>query len=367
MLSRGPQRKKVMREEQDIVPALSQRRELYLQSAQSVVKVGPKAALRDGRTKVDLRCRHGAHVDRKLGLGPHPAHRPLLNRAQQLHLYVEWQIIDVIEQKGAPARLFETAAMALGRSGKRATLVTEQVTLSEFAGYGATGDGDERPLALALLMQGARDQLLARARLARDEHRCRMFGKHSQAFADAHDAGAATDDSPRIERATEERTELAELSPRIPQLLEPSQPDLQLREPKRFDQIVGSTGLNRLDGGLHGPVGSHQEHIDCGIGGAHVSEEFKPSLAGHTEVCKNNVPAPENQFAPGGCGIGGLTSHVPSAHQLLDRGLASYAIVIYDQNSQAFHDWGSSGAPRTSLGKVNSTIVPRSGALSRRM
>ena len=69
-------------------------------------------------------------------------------------------------------RLDELAGMALGRAGEGALLVPEQDRLDEIVGDGAAIDRDERlgaPLAGAV--DGARDQFLADAGVAFDQHR----------------------------------------------------------------------------------------------------------------------------------------------------------------------------------------------------
>ena len=71
-----------------------------------------------------------------------------------------------------PDGLDEFAGVLLGRAGEGALLVAEQDRLHEIVGDGAAIDRDERlgaPLALAV--DGARDQFLADAGFALDQHR----------------------------------------------------------------------------------------------------------------------------------------------------------------------------------------------------
>jgi hypothetical protein len=69
-------------------------------------------------------------------------------------------------------RLLERARLLVGRAGEGALLVAEQQVLEDLLRERGAVEGVERPLgALALLVQGARDELLAGAALAEDEHR----------------------------------------------------------------------------------------------------------------------------------------------------------------------------------------------------
>ena len=95
-----------------------------------------------------------------------------LDRAQELDLRGQRQFADLVEEQRAAGGFDELAGMALGRAGERALLVAEQDRLDEVVGDGAAVDRDERlGAALAGAVDGARDQLLADAGLALDQHR----------------------------------------------------------------------------------------------------------------------------------------------------------------------------------------------------
>ena len=96
----------------------------------------------------------------------------LLDRAQQLDLRGQRQLADLVEEQRAAVGLDELAGVAFGRAGEGALLVAEQDRLDEIVGDRAAIDRDERlgaPLAGAV--DGARDQFLADAGLAFDQHR----------------------------------------------------------------------------------------------------------------------------------------------------------------------------------------------------
>jgi hypothetical protein len=73
------------------------------------------------------------------------------------------------------------------RAGEGAALVAEELALHQVLGDGGAVDLDEGPsLRGGVLVQGARDELLARAALARDEHR---GGRVGDALEDRVDLG----------------------------------------------------------------------------------------------------------------------------------------------------------------------------------
>src|SRR5262249_50430962 len=95
----------------------------------------------------------------------------LLDRAQQLRLEVESQVADLVEKQRAARRELELAQLLLDRAGERAALVAEQRAFDELVRNRRHVDRDERRVAAArLLVQQARQQLLAGPALAEDQH-----------------------------------------------------------------------------------------------------------------------------------------------------------------------------------------------------
>ena len=113
-----------------------------------------------------------ADVDR-LGAVLADAHdHLLLQHAQELDLQVERHLADLVEEDGAAVGRVELARLVGDGAGERALDVTEQLRLEQVLGNGAAVDGDERPLgARRAAVHLARDELLAGAGLAGDEHR----------------------------------------------------------------------------------------------------------------------------------------------------------------------------------------------------
>src|SRR5205823_3276999 len=110
-------------------------------------------------------------VERHFAIGADGDDFSLLQCAQQLRLKTLRQIADLVEEQGAVLRLHEGAELLVLPVAAGAARVAEELRFEQGFGDGAAIDGDERALlALAALMERARDQLFAGAALARDEH-----------------------------------------------------------------------------------------------------------------------------------------------------------------------------------------------------
>src|SRR5262249_54016635 len=113
-----------------------------------------------------------AHVDGD-GLGSADAlEGPLLEDAEELGLALGGELADLVEEQGPAVGELEPPDLALGGAGERALLVTEELALEGRLGERGARRADERPArAPAAVVDRRRAHLLARARLAGDEHR----------------------------------------------------------------------------------------------------------------------------------------------------------------------------------------------------
>ena len=101
----------------------------------------------------------------------------LLQHAQQLGLQLERQLADFVEEDGAVVGQLEPANLRAVGAGVGALLAAEQLALDQVGGEGGAVDGDERAVAArAAAMDGARQEFLARAGLAEEQHRGRGRG-----------------------------------------------------------------------------------------------------------------------------------------------------------------------------------------------
>jgi hypothetical protein len=104
-------------------------------------------------------------------LAPTGRTSPFLQDAQQLHLERGRRFADFIQENRAALRLLEQSPRVVDGAGERAAGVAKQLRLQKRLGQRATVDRHERPgRAAAVAMDGPRDQLLAGAAAADDQH-----------------------------------------------------------------------------------------------------------------------------------------------------------------------------------------------------
>ena len=105
------------------------------------------------------------------GLADRP-HALLLDDAQQLHLHVQRQVGDFVQEQRAALGGLDQALLVGDRAGEAALLVAEQLAFHQLGGDGAAVHRHERPVAArAGVVNQVRDQFLAGAGLAIDMYR----------------------------------------------------------------------------------------------------------------------------------------------------------------------------------------------------
>ena len=161
----------VLGEARDIADALAQGRHRDLEDVDPVEQVLAELLVRDHVREVLVRRGDDPHVDLD-GLGPADrCERTLLEHAQELHLKRGGHISDLVEEERAAIGDLEQARLILHRAGERAAHVAEQRALEEVVVERGAVLHDERLLrAGPVIVDRARDQLLAGAALAVNEH-----------------------------------------------------------------------------------------------------------------------------------------------------------------------------------------------------
>ena len=137
-----------------------------------VIQVFAELAFGDALFEVGVGRRQHAHVH---GLRAVLADRhdlALLEEAQQLGLHVERQVADFVEEQRAAGGGADQAGLIGHRAGERSAAMAEQLAVGELARGGRAVVGQERGGAARRAdVNRARDQLLAGAALAGDQHR----------------------------------------------------------------------------------------------------------------------------------------------------------------------------------------------------
>ena len=180
----------------DVFAALAQRRQRDHDDTQAVEKIFAELLFLHRRFQVAMRGGDDAHVHRDRFLAAQALEASFLQHAQQFHLRARGQVADFIEEDRAAVGLLEAADAARVRAGERAAFVAEEFALQQRLGDGGAVDGDERLLrAVAVLVDGARDQFLAGAGFAADEHGDRLGGDAANLLVDRLHGAAVADDS----------------------------------------------------------------------------------------------------------------------------------------------------------------------------
>src|SRR5713226_1271730 len=168
----------MLKQQQQVSAALPQRGNLDLQDLEPVIEVFAEKVLCDHFLQVAVGGRKDAHVRGRGLVGAQRLVSVFLQDAQQLALRQERDVRHLVEEQRSALRGLEASLALLHRSGERAALVAEQLRLEEGLGKGGAVDGHERlGVARALRVERARDQLLAGAALAGDQHRGIVSGE----------------------------------------------------------------------------------------------------------------------------------------------------------------------------------------------
>ena len=155
----------------NVLTPIAQRRYGDGKHVEPVVQVATETTLTDFLGQVAIGRRNDADVDVDGARAAEPFDLALLQHAEQLGLELERQLPDLVEEDRSAVGELETANLRRMRARKRAALAPEELALHQVRRQRRTVDDDERAIATrAALMNGSREQLLARAGFAGQEH-----------------------------------------------------------------------------------------------------------------------------------------------------------------------------------------------------
>ncbi len=181
----------MVRQRGQVLAPLAQRRERDLDHAQPVVEVLAEAADLHELAQVAVGGRDDAHVHAPRLRGAERADLAVLEHAQQAHLHARLGLADLVEEDRAAVGDLEEPALVRVGPGEGAAPVAEELALEERVGERAAVLRHEAALlARARIMDGARDEVLARAGLAGEQHRRVGLGDLLHHVEDALHGGA---------------------------------------------------------------------------------------------------------------------------------------------------------------------------------
>ena len=161
----------MLRERDDVLAPLGERREGERDDVQAVVEVLAESPFFHLDVEVAVRRGDDPHVHRRPLRGADRSHLPVLQHAQELRLQSERHVADLIQEQRPSVCGGDEPLVIVGRAGKGAFAVAEQFRFEQVLRYGGAIDGDEGPLgAAARAMYGAREKLLSRSARSVDEN-----------------------------------------------------------------------------------------------------------------------------------------------------------------------------------------------------
>src|SRR5437660_4848564 len=156
----------------NVLGPLAERRGMDREHVQPVVEIVPEPLLFHHPKEVAVRRGDEAHVDLDGLRTADPLELLLLQDAQQLRLELERDLADLVEEQRAAVGHLEAADLLGDGAGEGAPLVPEELALEEAPRNGGAVELHERAVAaVASVVDGPREQLLARARLAEKQYR----------------------------------------------------------------------------------------------------------------------------------------------------------------------------------------------------
>ena len=262
----------------------------------------------------------------------------LLQRAQQLHLHLDRDLADLVEEERPAVGELEAPRLAGHGARERAALVAEELALDELLRDGRAVDLDERlVLAARVLVQRAGDELLARPALARDEHRGRRVGHSLEDRVELRDAVRRADDAEARARGRGGRVGAAQLA-RL-QRLGDDLAHLVLVE--GLGDEVERAALERLDGGVDRAVRGDEDDGKLGLDLERALEERHAVDLRHLEIGDDEVDVVLAEEMQTLLAVLGGQDVVAVARELRGEDLPQVRLVVDDEDLLALREHGA--------------------------
>jgi hypothetical protein len=211
------------------------------------------------------------------------------SRAQQLRLQQQRHVAQLVEEDRALAGGAQQPFLVFGGAGEGAFHVAEQLALQQRLGDRRAVDRHERRLrAAAAAVDRARDQVLAGAALAGDQH-VRRQRRHAIDGRQHRLQRAAAADQVARWRALERAAQVAVLQHEAPVLGEPADLGDQLLVAERLQQVVDGAEPQRRDGGVEVAVRGHQDDHRLRARGHQPLQQFDAGRHRHADVGQAQV------------------------------------------------------------------------------
>ena len=303
---------KVLDEQRDVFLALAQRRQLHGDDVQPVEQVFAELPVGHHARQVAVGRGDDAHVDLGRVRVADALELALLQHAQQLHLQRRAHRPDLVEEERPLVRLLEASLPIADRAGERAAHVAEQLRLEQRFRNRAAVERDEAVHApRAVVMNRARDDLLAGAGLAGDEDRAVGRRDGLEQLKQPRHRAALADDAFEAIPLLELRAQVRVLGFQPPLLERRVERVQQLVDLKRLADEVRRAALDRFDGVLHRAVAGDDDRDDVGIARDGGFDDGRAVDAGQPQVGDDDVEGELGQAGQRGFARLGLLDRIP--------------------------------------------------------
>jgi hypothetical protein len=232
-------------------------------------------------------------------------------------------------------RQLEEPELLRVRAREGALLVAEQLALQHALGDGRAVDVHERPAAPREAMKGARNQLLARPAVARDEHgRVALRHALNEREHGTH-GGVLGDDLRHPVLAREPVVEQCVLLRELLLLPGPAHEHVDLGHAVRLRQVVVGSEPNGADRRLDGAVAGDDDDLRWGGLGAQLSQHLQAVQLGHHDVQERDVERLRPERVERRATVVGGRDRVPAADQELVEELGEVGFVLGDEDFDA--------------------------------
>ncbi|OGL00334.1 MAG: hypothetical protein A3E31_01655 [Candidatus Rokubacteria bacterium RIFCSPHIGHO2_12_FULL_73_22] len=333
----------MLREHADVLAALAERRHVDRDHVEPVVEVLAEALLPHHLREVLVRGSHDAHVHAQRSRAAEPLELALLEHAQDLRLRHRGEVGDLVEEQRAAVGQLEAALLAPGRTGERALLVAEQLGLEQRLGQRRAVDGHEGPLrARRARVDRLRDQLLARAALALDQHRRRAVRDLLDERHHPPEGGARADRRALLQQHVEALLELAVLLDQLAALERLADEPQHLRALERLGEEVVRAVLHGPHGLLDGAERGQEDHVHVRGDRLGRAQHLDAGEAGHLEVGEHQVDPAAAQALQRRVAVGGQHHAVALARERALEALPQPGVVVGDQQRRGLRHSRSS-------------------------
>jgi hypothetical protein len=278
-------RDEVVDEEGDVLAALAERGDGERHHVEPEVQVFAEAPGLALLLQVAGAGGHHAHLGLAVVRLAQPSVRRLLQHPKELHLEPEGQVGYLVEEERAAVGLLEEPALVGVGVGEGALLVPKQLALDEVFGNRPAVDRDEGlRRAGRAVVDGPRHQLLADARLARDEHGGLEVGHAGERREEGPHGLGAGHEAVEAVLPTHGSAQLAVLPHEHLALLHLAQGEGEVGRGEGLGEVVCRAALDGRQGVLVGAVGAHHHHHHVGVLRAELFHQLEPRAARHTHV-----------------------------------------------------------------------------------